>query len=63
MSDKIKWFSCETKGGNQLDFFYNPKNDLLVIDLIAKDGSGGCELVRRTLDENKILGFLKEVVI
>lgn len=61
--DKIKRFSCETKNGNQLDFFYNPENDLLVIDLIAKDETGGNELVRRTLDENKLLGFLKEVTI
>ena len=56
VKDNIKRFSCQTKNGNTLSFFYNPDNDLLVIDLVSKDESGGNEIVRKTLDESKLLG-------
>ena len=44
-----------TKGGNTLSFFYNPENDLLVVDLVRKDQKGGNELVRMTLNEYNLL--------
>jgi hypothetical protein len=55
MSDKIKNFTCETAQGNTLSFFYNPQNNLLVIDLVNKKETGGNEIVRMTLDEKKLL--------
>jgi len=52
----IERHSVTTKAGNTLQFFYNPENNLVVVDLIAKNELGGNELVRITLDENKMLG-------
>lgn len=49
----------KTKGGNTLSFFYNPDNDLLVVDLVAKSERGGNEIVRMTLDEKKLLKDIK----
>jgi len=47
-----------TRGGNVIQVFYNPENDLLVIDLVNDDG--GNELIRRTLDERVLLGHLRK---
>jgi len=55
---KIKQFECETKEGNRLSFFYNPENNLIVIDLIAKNEEGGNEIFRKTIDETSLLSFL-----
>ena len=44
-----------TKAGNTLEFFYNPDNDLVVIDLISKKETGGKELLRVTLNEKAML--------
>jgi hypothetical protein len=55
MSNEIKTFTVETKGGNTLQFFYNPQNDLVTVDLIAKNEKGGNEILRKTLDETQLL--------
>ena len=55
MSDNIKRFYATTKAGNTLSFFYNPDNDLVVIDLTHKNESGGRELLRQTLREDQLL--------
>lgn len=55
MSDNIQRFNCQTKQGNTLQFFYNPDNNLLVVDLVAANEQGGNELIRKTLDEKKLL--------
>jgi len=52
---KIEQHRITTKEGNYLSIFYNPNNDLLVVDLIDKAEEGGNELVRRTLNETKLL--------
>ena len=57
MNQNIKYLYITTKAGNTLQVFYNPDNDLLVIDLIRKDEKGGNEIVRMTLDEKKLLNF------
>lgn len=46
-----------TPAGNNLCFFYNPKNNLIVIDLMKADESGGNEIFRKTLDEKELLRF------
>ena len=46
-----------TRGGNTLSVFYNPENDLLVVDLVHKDESHGNEIVRMTLNEEKLLSL------
>ncbi len=51
----IQQLRLTTKSGNTLEVFYNPENDLLVVDLIAKNERGGNELLRRTLDEPALL--------
>jgi hypothetical protein len=56
MITDIQRFYVTTKGGNTLQFFYNPDNDLVVVDLIAANEQGGNELYRRTLDEKAMLG-------
>jgi hypothetical protein len=55
--DNIKRFNVTTKAGNTLSFFYNPDNDLVVVDLIHKNERGGNEILRQTLDEKKLIGF------
>jgi len=48
-----------TKGGNTLQFFYNPENSLIVVDLVAANEKGGTELLRQTLVEKKLLAHTK----
>lgn len=50
-----KYFYATTKKGNVLQFFYNPDNNLLCVDLIHKNEKCGNEIVRMTLDERKLL--------
>lgn len=47
--------SVITKAGNILQLFYNPENDLVVVDLIRKDEECGNEIFRKTLNEKKLL--------
>jgi hypothetical protein len=54
---EIKRFQVTTTAGNTLSFFYNPGNNLVVIDLIHKNERGGNELFRQTLDEKALIGF------
>ena len=48
-----------TKGGNLLSFFYNPQSNLLVVDLVDKDETCGNEIIRWTLNEEKLLSHKK----
>ena len=48
-----------TPSGNVIQMFYNPVNNLLVVDIIAKNEKGGHELLRLTLDEKKLLAHAK----
>lgn len=57
MPNEIKTFRITTKAGNTLEFFYNPENDLVVVDLTHKNMRGGKELLRKTLNEKKLIGF------
>ena len=57
MADKIARFNVTTKAGNTLSFFYNPDNNLVVVDLVHKNERGGNELLRQTLNEKKLVGF------
>jgi hypothetical protein len=61
---KICYRRIITKNDNCLQVFYNPDNDLLVVDLIAKNEKGGNEIIRTTLNETKLLEHIdnKEVV-
>ena len=59
MNEKIQTFNITTKAGNTLQIFYNPENDLVVVDLIAKNEKGGNEVFRKTLDEKKMLKHCK----
>jgi hypothetical protein len=54
-SDPIVRFGIATKAGNRLEFFYNPDNDLVVVDLSSKHDTGGTELLRVTLKEKAML--------
>jgi len=58
-SETITRVLIPTAGGNELMVFYNPDNNLLVIDLIAFDEEGGNEIVRRYLNEPALLEHLK----
>lgn len=55
MPDNIVRFNTPTSGGNTLQFFYNPENNLVVIDLVYKNESVGNELFRQTLNEGVLL--------
>jgi hypothetical protein len=54
-------FRCNvtTKAKNTLQLFYNPTNDLVVIDLIHRNEKGGTELLRKTLNEKSMLKHIK----
>lgn len=56
---KSQTLHIKTKKGNTLQVFYNPDNDLLVVDIIHKSENGGNELVRKTLDEKSLLAHCK----
>lgn len=58
--DNIHRHPITTKQGNTLSFFYNPENNLLVIDLIDTSEVGGNELIRMTLDERKLLNHVRD---
>ena len=49
-----------TKAGNTLDFFYNPENNLVVVDLISKNEQDGNEILRMTLNEKSLLRHCKD---
>jgi hypothetical protein len=55
--DNIKRFNTTTRAGHNLSFFYNPDNDLVVVDLTHKNGRGGNEILRKTLNEEALVGF------
>jgi hypothetical protein len=55
MNQEIQRFAIETANGNTLQFFYNPENNLLVVDLVHANEEGGNELYRKTLDEPAML--------
>lgn len=52
--DEIQRRTIKLKSGNILELFYNPKNNLVVLDLSTKNDSGN-ELLRLTLNEEKLL--------
>jgi len=56
---KAQTLNITTKDGNTLQVFYNPDNDLLVVDLIHKSENGGNEIVRKKIDEKKLLAHCK----
>lgn len=56
---EITRFNVTTKGGNTLQFSYNPENSLVVLDLIHKSQRGGVEFVRQTINEKKMLKHVK----
>ena len=58
--DNIQRHNITTKAGNYLSIFYNPDNDLFVVDLVHKDERGGNEFVRKTLDEKTMLKGLRK---
>jgi len=58
MNKNIKITEVKTKKGNTLSFFYNPDNDLIVLDLIRADETGGNEIFRMELREEKLLDLL-----
>ena len=52
-------YNIKTKEGNTLQLFYNPENNLVVVDLIHKNDKGGMELLRKELDEKKLLSHVE----
>jgi hypothetical protein len=60
MDSKIFHQKVTTRAGHTLSFFYNPENDLVVVDLVHKNKRGGNEILRKTLNEKSLVGFLQE---
>lgn len=58
-SDGIQRVVIKTRWGNTLEVFYNPENNLFVVDLVSKGQFGGNEIVRQTLDERALLAHVK----
>lgn len=55
----ITRLNITTKQGNTLGVFYNPQNNLLVVDVVHQNEKGGNEIVRQTLNEGKLLSHCK----
>ena len=55
----MQTFTIKTKGGNTLQFFYNPDNNLVVVDIVAANEMGGNEILRQILDEKRLLAHTK----
>jgi len=55
MNEHIVHHSITTPSGNEIQFFYNPENSLICIDLIHSSGNGGNEIFRKTIDEKALL--------
>lgn len=53
--EAIQRRTMRSAAGHSLDFFYNRDTNLLVVDLNHAKRAGGNELVRRTLDEQRLL--------
>ena len=53
---EVQRHTMTTKDGNYLSFFYCRVNNLVCVDLVAKDESGGNELLRCYMAEKKLLG-------
>jgi len=51
----IQRMNLTTRNGNTISVFYNAENDLLVVDLVDKGERAGNELLRKTLNEKKLL--------
>ena len=55
MPHDIERWSVQTKRGNTLSVFYNRTTNLLVIDIVDTDETGGNEIVRMKLREITLL--------
>lgn len=51
----ITTVNVTTKMGNTLQFFYNPTNSLVVVDLVNADATGGNEIFRQKINEKQLL--------
>lgn len=60
--NKITQLQVQTAGGNTLSFFYNPDNNLLVVDIIHANEKGGRELLRQTLNERQLLAHAEPAI-
>lgn len=54
---RIERRSIDTAAGNVIQVFYNPRNNLLVVDLCGDQG--GNEVLRMELNEGALLEHLK----
>lgn len=59
-NDNIHMFSVDTLKGNRLEFYFNAETNLVVVDLIHKNESGGNELVRLKFHEDEALVHCEE---
>ena len=55
MSASIWRETTQTRDGNTLSVFFNKSTNLLVVDVVHINESGGNEIVRMTLDEERLL--------
>ena len=54
MVHKIFRKNIRLRDGNTLSIFFNPENNLLVVDKVRKDETGGNEFVRVDVDKIKL---------
>lgn len=57
-NDGLHYFYVKTRTGNTICFFFNEETNLVVGNLIHKNNKGGCEFLRKKLDEDKLIGWL-----
>jgi hypothetical protein len=54
---EIEQFTVKTKLGNFVQFFFNPENNLVVVDIIHKNEKGGNEIFRQRINEAETDGL------
>jgi len=52
----------ELANGHSLSFFFNETTGLLVVDVIHRDGTGGNEIVRKTVDVPVLMKDMKKAI-
>jgi len=57
---KAHYHTFTTRKGNLLAVTYEESRDTLVVDLVNKKETGGNEIVRMKIDEDKLLAHVKE---
>lgn len=61
MEPDVERFDITTKQGNTLHFIFNKETNVLIVDLIEKNGAAENQFILRYIDENALLNETIEI--